>query len=159
MIDINIDYVNKLKGYNFVDLFCGIGGFHLALKSFGANCVFASDIDNEARKVYKENFEIEPDSDIRFINELNIPSHDILCAGFPCQAFSISGAQAGFKDKKTGDLFFEIIRVAKHHKPKVILLENVANIETHDSGKTIERIISELKLIKYKPFKKVLCAS
>ena len=87
-----------LKNYKFIDLFCGIGGFHLALKSFGAKCVFACDIDAEARKVYTNNFGITPKSDILEIKNEDIPNHDILCAGFPCQPFSISGNRQGFSD-------------------------------------------------------------
>jgi DNA (cytosine-5)-methyltransferase 1 len=159
MIKIKDDYKYALEGYRFIDLFCGIGGFHLALSSFGAECVFASDIDNEARKVYKHNFGIEPKGDIKSIEWDEIPAHDILCGGFPCQAFSISGNQAGFNDKKSGKLFFEIIRIAKHHQPKMILLENVANLESHDSGKTIKCILKELHEIGYLTYEKVLCAS
>lgn len=97
MIDVNNQ---ALKDYKFIDLFCGIGGFHWALSSFGARCVFASDIDKNAREVYQNNFSIEPDGDITKIDEKNIPKHDILCAGFPCQPFSISGQQQGFNDNK-----------------------------------------------------------
>lgn len=131
----------------------------MALRSFGAKCVYASDIDSEARKVYKHNFEIEPKGDIKSIKENEIPPHDILCGGFPCQAFSISGTQAGFNDEKTGKLFFEIIRIAKYHNPRMIFLENVANLESHNDGKTIERILEELRQIGYTPHKKVLCAT
>lgn len=150
----------QLKGYSFIDLFCGIGGFHLALSSFGAKCVFASDIDKEACKVYEANFGIKPYGDITKIAEDKIPKHDILCAGFPCQPFSISGNQQGFKDEQgRGKLFFDIVRIAKYHKPKVLLLENVKNFEKHDSGKTIRRVAKELNDIGYKVFSKVLCAS
>ncbi len=158
MIKITKEYKKAFKGYRFIDLFCGIGGFHLALSSFGAKCVFSSDIDNEARKVYKKNFGIEPKGDIKIIGEDEIPKHDILCGGFPCQAFSISGNQAGFDDEKSGKLFFEIIRIAKYHQPKMIFLENVANLESHDDGKTIKRILSELQQIGYSTYEKVLCA-
>ncbi|MFB0921473.1 MAG: DNA cytosine methyltransferase [Oscillospiraceae bacterium] len=160
MLEITDDYKKALEGYRFIDLFCGIGGFHLALSSFGAKCVFASDIDNEARKIYKRNFGIEPKGDIKLIKEeTEIPAHDILCGGFPCQAFSISGTQAGFEDEKTGKLFFEIIRIAKQHKPQMILLENVANLEFHDGGKTINRILEELRQIGYSTHEKILCAT
>ena len=93
MIDVN----NKaLKGYKFIDLFCGIGGFHLALSSFGAECVFASDIDKHAKVVYEKNHRFRPHGDITQIPVRDIPEHDIVCAGFPCQPFSISGKQKGF---------------------------------------------------------------
>lgn len=147
---------SQLDGYRFIDLFCGVGGFHLALSSFGARCVFASDINAEARKVYASNFGITPKGDIKHIKNEEIPSHDILCGGFPCQAFSVSGTQAGFKDEKTGNLFFEIIRIAKHHKPGIILLENVANLESHDNGQSLVRITDELRGAHYTPFSKVL---
>jgi DNA (cytosine-5)-methyltransferase 1 len=147
-----------LSDYRFIDLFCGIGGFHSALSSFGAKCVFASDINMEARKIYKQNFKIEPFGDIKSVKEDKIPVHDILCAGFPCQAFSISGTQQGFTDEKSGSLFFEIIRIAKYHKPRILFLENVANLEAHDNGKSLERIKNELKDIGYITFAKVLNA-
>ena len=159
MIKIKSDYKSALRGYRFIDLFCGIGGFHLALSSFGAKCVFASDIDSKAREVYKHNFRIEPKGDIKKIREDEIPEHDILCGGFPCQPFSISGNQAGFSDPKSGMLFFEIIRIAKQHTPKMILLENVANLESHDSGKTLKRMLEELEKIGYTTYEKILCAS
>jgi len=162
MIKLEEQYKEALKGYKFIDLFCGIGGFHLALSSFGAKCVFACDIDTEARKVYKKNFDIEPKGDIIPIAKNakdEIPKHDILCGGFPCQAFSVSGNQAGFKDKTTGKLFNEIIKIAKAHKPKFILLENVANLEKHNSGKTIKTIETKLKEAEYIPYYSILDAS
>lgn len=145
-----------LSDFRFIDLFCGIGGFHLALSSFGAECVFASDINAEARKVYEQNFQIKPLGDIKAVDVLDIPFHDILCGGFPCQAFSVSGTKMGFEDSKSGSLFFEIIRIARHHKPQIILLENVANLEVHDNGNSLERMKNELKIIGYTTFAKVL---
>ena len=131
----------KLTGYTFIDLFCGIGGFHLALSSLGARCVFASDINPKACEVYENNFDLKPHGDITKIICRKIPQHDILCAGFPCQPFSISGNKQGFDDKN-GKLFFEIIRIARFHKPKFIFLENVKNLEAHDNGETL-RVIKE----------------
>ena len=110
-----------LKKWKFIDLFAGIGGFHLALKSLGSSCVFSSEWDKNAQKTYFENFGILPEGDITNILESDIPAHDILCAGFPCQAFSISGKQKGFKDTR-GTLFFEVARILNHHKPKIVLL-------------------------------------
>jgi DNA (cytosine-5)-methyltransferase 1 len=151
---------HKLKGYKFIDLFCGIGGFHLALTSFGAKCVFASDIDAEACKVYEKNFKMKPQGDITLIHARDIPKHDILCAGFPCQPFSISGNQQGFDDEHgRGKLFFDIVRIAKYHKPKILLLENVKNFEKHNNGKTIITVKEELNNIGYTVFYDVLCAS
>ena len=97
MISIAEKYQNQLADYQFIDLFAGIGGFHLALQSFGAKGVFASEWDKYAAATYFENFEISPKGDITNINEKEIPTHDILCGGFPCQAFSISGKQKGFE--------------------------------------------------------------
>jgi len=100
----------------------------------------------------------ETKNDILKIKTEEIPEHDILCAGFPCQPFSISGAQNGFNDVTTGNLFYEIIRIAKHYKPKLIFLENVANLDNHDKGTTINTILSELREIGYTPFKSILNA-
>ena len=148
----------KLHGFSFIDLFCGIGGFHLALSSLGAKCVFASDINEKACSVYERNFKIKPQGDITKIKCKEIPSHDILCAGFPCQPFSISGNKKGFDDKN-GKLFFEIVRIARFHKPRVIFLENVSNLEAHNDGKTLETIKQKLKSIGYRAFSQVLNAS
>lgn len=156
MIQLNEEYKTALSEFEFIDLFCGIGGFHTALNAFGAKCVFASDIDIEAKKVYEANYQIMPEGDITNIAAKDIPKHDILCGGFPCQAFSVSGSQEGFNNVKSGRLFYDIVRIAQHHKPKIILLENVANIEFHDSGKTIETIIGELNKIGYLVHKKQL---
>ena len=157
MIEVNS---KALKDYKFIDLFCGIGGFHLALSSFGAKCVFASDIDKSAREVYQKNFKIEPCGDITKIKVEDIPQHDIICAGFPCQPFSISGNRRGFEDEQgRGKLFFNIVSIAKYHKPKVLLLENVKNFEKHDNGNTLKRVYKELDDIGYKVFHSVLCAS
>ena len=154
---INIED-KTLKGFKYIDLFCGIGGFHLALNSFGAECVFASDIDANARKVYQKNFGMEPKGDITKIQNKNIPAHDILCAGFPCQPFSISGNQNGFDDPR-GKLFYQIIRIARYHKPKVLLLENVKNLRTHNNSQTINEIKKQLTQIGYEVFEDVLVAS
>jgi len=162
MIKLEEQYNKALKDYKFIDLFCGIGGFHLALSSFGAECVFACDIDDAARKVYKKNFDIDPKGDIKEITKdikKKVPNHDILCGGFPCQAFSISGNQAGFKDKATGKLFNEIIKIAEIHKPKFMLLENVANLEKHNNGETIKTIKEKLEKAGYNHYCKILDAS
>ena len=154
-----IEVDNKaLKDYRFIDLFCGIGGFHLALSSFGAKCVFASDIDKNAKIVYEKNHGLRPHGDITKIAVEEIPEHDIICAGFPCQPFSISGDQKGFDDPR-GKLFFNVVDIAKYHRPKVIFLENVKNFEKHDDGKTLKRVKDELENIGYTVYSKVLCAS
>ena len=144
-----------LQGYRFIDLFAGIGGFHLALSSFGAECVFASEWDSNSKRVYESNFGIEPSGDITKIDEKTIPKHDILCAGFPCQAFSISGKQLGFNDTR-GTLFFDIARIVKEKQPKIILMENVKNFEKHDNGKTLKVILNTLNNLNYNVFYKVL---
>ena len=143
---------------DYIDLFCGIGGFHIALKKFGTKCVFASEWDKNCQDVYFDNFKIKPSGDITKIHEKDIPSHQILCAGFPCQAFSISGKRLGFKDTR-GTLFFDIARIAKYHKPKVLILENVKNFKEHDNGKTLSTVLSTLDEIGYNTFYKVINAS
>ena len=148
----------RLQGLTFIDLFSGIGGFHLALSSYGGTCVFASEINEAAANVYYNNFKIKPKGDIRKIKAKDVPNHDILCAGFPCQAFSISGNQNGFNDED-GRLFFEILRIAKYHKPKLILLENVKNLLSHNDGKTIAIIEDRLQKIGYTTYKEVLCST
>lgn len=124
--------MNKFK---FIDLFAGIGGFHIAMNDLGGECVFASEIDKFAIETYSENFGINPAFDITQVPEEKIPKHDLLCAGFPCQAFSKAGKQNGFEDTR-GTLFFDILRILKYHKPKYILLENVRNLVAHDGGRT-----------------------
>ena len=143
---------------NYIDLFSGIGGFHLALSNFNTNCVFASEWDNNCQDVYFDNFNIRPHGDITKIDEKEIPQHDILCAGFPCQAFSISGKRLGFKDTR-GTLFFDVARIAKYHKPKVLILENVKNFKEHDNGKTLSTVLRTLDEIGYNTFYDVLSAS
>lgn len=121
----------------FVDLFSGLGGFHIALKGLGHTCVFASEIDAELRSVYERNFGMHPIGDIRGIKTNKIPQHDILCAGFPCQPFSKAGDQLGAQCPRWGDLFQDhVLRIIKYHKPKFIMLENVANLERHNKGQT-----------------------
>lgn len=158
MIILDEKYQDSLKNYNFIDLFAGIGGFHLALESFGCSCVFASEWDKYAQEVYEKNFGLKPLGDITKISEEDIPKHDILCGGFPCQAFSISGKQKGFQDTR-GTLFFDIARIVKHHQPKLLFLENVANFEKHDSGNTLKVVIETLSELGYNIFYKVLNAS
>ncbi len=148
----------RLRGYTFIDLFSGIGGFHLALASYGAKCVFASEINEAASENYYINFKIKPQGDIRNVKNKRVPKHDIICAGFPCQPFSISGNRNGFKDEN-GKLFFEIYRIARYHQPKLILLENVKNLLTHDNGRTLALMEERLQKIGYTTFKEVLCAT
>lgn len=143
-----------MEKFKFIDLFCGIGGFHQALSDLGGECVYASDIDEACRKIYKLNFGLEPDGDITKVDEKKIPYHDILCAGFPCQAFSKAGKRLGFADPTKGTLFFEIMRIAKYHKPKYMLLENVRNLTSHDNGNTWKIIHDEIINAGYYTFEK-----
>lgn len=153
-----VNYDKPLQSYSFIDLFAGIGGFHLALSSIGANCVFASEWDKFAAKTYLVNHNIKPFGDITKIQESDIPSHEILCAGFPCQAFSIAGKQKGFEDVR-GTLFFDIVRITNHHKPKVLFLENVKNLINHDKGKTFKVILNTLDKIGYTCFHEIFKSS
>ncbi len=135
--------------HRFIDLFAGIGGFRRALEREGMDCVFSSEIDKAARETYSKNFGEEPAGDICNIDARLIPKHDILCAGFPCQSFSRSGKMRGFDDER-GRLFFEIIRIAKHHKPLVLILENVKTILTVDNGNVLQEIYQNLEAIGYR---------
>jgi DNA (cytosine-5)-methyltransferase 1 len=140
------EYLSGVK--TFVDMFCGIGGFHLAAESFGMKCVFACEIDEEARKAYEHNFGIRPRGDIRLLSEDKIPDHDLFCAGFPCQPFSIIGKRQGFDDIR-GTLFFEIARILKVKRPRAVLLENVKQLATNDNNRTINRIVESLEELGY----------
>lgn len=120
----------------FIDLFAGLGGFHLALSKLGHTCVFACELDGQLRELYEKNFNIKPRGDIRDISLEDIPAHDILCAGFPCQPFSKAGDQCGFADPNSGNLFYNIITILKLRKPTFFILENVANFERHNRGRT-----------------------
>lgn len=147
----------NLSGYTFIDLFAGLGGFRLALESLGAECVYSSEWDEPVRKVYSDNFDEIPDGDITQVDEKNIPDHDILCAGFPCQAFSISGKQNGFEDSR-GTLFFDVARIVKEKQPKVVFMENVKNFASHDGGKTLDVVRATMENLGYTFFYKVLSA-
>ena len=147
----------NLSGYTFIDLFAGLGGFRLALESLGAECVYSSEWDEPVRKVYSDNFDEIPDGDITQVDEKSIPDHDILCAGFPCQAFSISGKQHGFEDSR-GTLFFDVARIVKEKQPKVVFMENVKNFASHDGGRTLEVVRTTMEDLGYTFFYKVLSA-
>lgn len=148
--------------FSFIDLFAGIGGFHIALERLGGSCEFASEIDDRARAVYYDNFGLMPHGDIREITgpdkndemvDWMIPKHTILAGGFPCQPFSLAGVSArnslgrehGLLDKTKGTLFFDICRIAKIKQPEVIFLENVKNLKTHDKGRTFGIIRSTIE--------------
>jgi DNA (cytosine-5)-methyltransferase 1 len=143
--------------FKFIDLFAGIGGIRLAYQNLGGKCVFSSEWNNFAKKTYEANFGEVPFGDITQISEENIPDHDILLAGFPCQPFSIAGVSKknalgrshGFLDETQGTLFFDVARIIKHKKPKAFMLENVKNLVSHDKGKTFKVIKNTLTELGY----------
>lgn len=149
----------KNKNLKFVDLFCGIGGFRVAMENQSQNseCVFSCDSDADSQKFYEANFGEKPFGDITKIHESEIPDHDILFAGFPCQAFSICGDQKGFEDTR-GTLFFDIARILKTKRPKAFVLENVKQLVSHNQGKTLGRILETLENLGYQVHYKVLNA-
>jgi DNA (cytosine-5)-methyltransferase 1 len=154
------------KKLKFIDLFAGIGGFHLALKSLDMECVFTSEIDTHARKTYATNFKDKyldhPDlfaGDIWKVDYKKIPDFDILCGGFPCQPFSQAGHKKGFKDNKDGNLFFSIEQILKIKKPKAFFLENVRHLKNHDNGNTFKIIYSTLQKLGYSFDYKIIKAS
>jgi len=120
----------------FIDLFSGLGGFHLAMARLGHRCVFACEVEEHLRDVYAKNFGLEPAGDIRYVRLDQVPPHDILCAGFPCQPFSKAGEQLGLGCPRWGDLFKYVLRILRHHQPRYLLLENVPNLARHDDGET-----------------------
>lgn len=140
---------NNPSQFRFIDLFCGIGGFHQAMSELGGECVYASDIDADCRKTYARNYGIVPAGDITQVEAADIPSHDVLCAGFPCQSFSKAGKRLGFADATKGTLFFDICRILKYHTPKYALLENVRNLASHDGGNTWRVIHDTLEALGY----------
>ena len=146
---INEKRTVEKKPFKFIDLFSGIGGFHTALKEIGGECVFASEIDKFAKQAYEVLHGIEPYGDITKIDAKDIPDHDVIAAGFPCQSFSISGKRGGFEDAR-GTLFFEVARIASEKQPDVLLLENVKGLVGHDKGKTLDTIVKTLNEIGYR---------
>jgi DNA (cytosine-5)-methyltransferase 1 len=155
------------KSLKFIDLFAGIGGIHLALHNAGAKCVYVSEIDKYARQTYENNFKrISPEvfndeqfvGDITKVDEKKIPNFDILCAGFPCQPFSVAGYRKGFYDTR-GTLFFDIARIIKAKQPKAFILENVKGLFIHQNGQTLLRMKDILEEMGYSFFYKVLVAS
>lgn len=153
--------------FSFIDLFAGIGGFRLALKSLGGQCVFSSEWDNYCKKTYKAWFGEAPEGDIRKVKPKDIPDHDILAAGFPCQPFSIAGVSKknslgrahGFKCATQGTLFFNIASILEAKRPPVALLENVKNLRSHDKGRTWQTIYETLEGLNYKVFFEVIDAA
>jgi len=150
--------------FKFIDLFAGIGGIRLAFQNLGGKCVFTSEWDVYSKKTYEANYGEVPFGDITKISEKEIPDHDILLAGFPCQPFSIAGVSKknalgrahGFLDETQGTLFFDVARIIKHKKPSAFMLENVKNLVSHDKGKTFKIITETLKELGYSIHFKVL---
>nr|WP_240772897.1 DNA (cytosine-5-)-methyltransferase [Phragmitibacter flavus] len=138
---------------NFIDLFCGIGGFRIAFEKAGGKCVFSSDYDKFSQQTYEANFGERPHGDINQVKVGDIPQHDILCAGFPCQPFSIAGVSKknslgrlhGFDHVKQGNLFFSIADILDHHRPAAFVLENVKNLKGHDKGRAFAVIKDTLE--------------
>lgn len=159
---MNRSYTNAER-LKFIDLFCGIGGFHLAAqqvcreRAIKCECVFASDIDRDAQAMYEANFGVRPFGDITKIDERDIPEHNLLFAGFPCQAFSICGERRGFEDAR-GALFLDVARILKEKRPAAFVLENVRQLRSHDGGRTLRRILETLSELNYQVEHKILNA-
>lgn len=156
--NLNMFETKGNQKFEFIDLFAGIGGFRLAMQEWGGKCVFSSEFDLNAQKTYEHNFGEKPYGDITDPEiKAAIPAHfDVLCAGFPCQAFSIAGYRRGFEDTR-GTLFFDVAEILKNHKPRAFYLENVKNLKNHDNGKTFEVIYNTLhKDLGYEVFADVL---
>ena len=145
------------EDFSFIDLFAGIGGIRIGFESIGGKCVFSSEWDEQAQISYAANFGETPAGDITKVDENDIPEHDVLVGGFPCQPFSIIGNRAGFADTR-GTLFFEIERILQKHRPKAILLENVKQFKTHDQGRTCQTVLDSLKNIGYNTHTTILNA-
>lgn len=135
--------------FTFIDLFAGLGGFHVAMESLGGKCVFAAEWEEGLQALYKENFGVMPSGDVAKIAVDSVPDHDVLAAGFPCQPFSKAGEQQGFEHTMQGALFFDVLRFLNARKPAYFILENVPNLLKHDRGRTFARIVSELRAAGY----------
>ena len=150
--------------FSFIDLFAGIGGMRIAYEKAGCHCVYSNEWNKYSQQTYFANFGEQPDGDITQVDEADIPDHDILVAGFPCQPFSIAGVSkkqslgraTGFEDKTQGTLFFDICRILKAKRPKAFMLENVKNLCSHDKGHTFKVITESLDELDYEIFYKVL---
>jgi DNA (cytosine-5)-methyltransferase 1 len=150
--------------FSFIDLFAGIGGMRLAFENNGGQCVFSCEWDKYCQKTYFDNFGVVPHGDIKQVYEKDIPNHDILVAGFPCQPFSIAGVSkknslgraTGFLDKTQGTLFFDVVRILNEKRPRAFLLENVKNLKSHDKGRTWKVIMETLDKLDYAVFPQVL---
>ncbi|CUH99350.1 DNA (cytosine-5-)-methyltransferase [Leisingera aquaemixtae] len=147
------------QGFTFIDLFAGIGGLRQAMESIGGHCVFTSEWDKFSKQTYEANYRDNRPivGDIRDVAAEDIPPHNVLCAGFPCQPFSLAGVskknslgrEHGFRDEAQGTLFFDVVRILEHHRPEAFMLENVKNLTSHDKGKTFEVIMGALRELGY----------
>ncbi|WP_424940623.1 DNA (cytosine-5-)-methyltransferase [Aliiroseovarius sp. S253] len=147
------------QGFTFIDLFAGIGGLRQAMESIGGHCVFTSEWDKFSKQTYEANYRDNRPiaGDIREVAAEDIPPHNVLCAGFPCQPFSLAGVskknslgrEHGFRDEAQGTLFFDVVRILEHHRPEAFMLENVKNLTSHDKGKTFEVIMGALQELGY----------
>lgn len=154
----------KKAEFSFIDLFAGIGGMRIAYENAGGKCVYSNEWNKYSQQTYYANFGEQPDGDITQVDAKNIPEHDILVAGFPCQPFSIAGVskkvsmgrKTGFEDKTQGTLFFDVCRILKEKRPKAFMLENVKNLKSHDKGRTFKTILESLDELNYKVFYAVL---
>ena len=144
------------KSLRFIDLFAGLGGFHIAMQELGHECVFACEINKELSSLYELNFSMQPHGDIKELDLSLIPEHDILCAGFPCQPFSKAGDQKGFQCPQWGDLFDYVIQILRLRKPEYFILENVPNLLKHDQGQTWRTIQQRLHLAGYSTKAKII---
>lgn len=164
LVKAKTDVHHHKEQYTFIDLFAGIGGMHIAYTSAGARCVYANEWNKYSQQTYFANFGIQPDDDITKVAAEDIPDHDILVAGFPCQPFSIAGVSkkqslgraTGFEDKTQGTLFFDVCRILKAKRPKAFMLENVKNLCSHDKGRTFKVIQESLAELNYKVFFQVI---
>lgn len=164
MSDVKKKNTGKENKFTFIDLFAGIGGMRIAFDWAGGQCVYSSEWNKYSQQTYFANFGEQPEGDITKVNAADIPDHDILVAGFPCQPFSIAGVSkknslgraTGFEDKTQGTLFFDVCRILKKKRPKAFMLENVKNLCSHDKGKTFQVIRESLGELDYEIFYKVL---
>ncbi len=160
----NKDRKTEDAEFSFIDLFAGIGGMRLAYEGAGGHCVYSNEWNKYSQQTYFANFGEQPDGDITKVNEFDIPDHDILVAGFPCQPFSIAGVSkkqslgraTGFEDKTQGTLFFDVCRILKAKRPKAFMLENVKNLCSHDKGRTFRVITESLDELDYEVFYDVI---
>ena len=158
-IESSLKSRNDQSKFRFIDLFAGIGGMRIGFESVGGRCVFTSEWDKFAQKTYEANFGEIPSGDITQVDASAIPKFDILLAGFPCQPFSTIGKRQGFEHPTQGTLFYDVVRILAHHRPKAFLLENVSGLQNHDGGRTLDLIKESLTELGYQFDYKVINAA